>query len=61
MGHEMQSQAQGTGPQQPALRTDYRRAAFQRSDTNEVRVSLDMQVGCGQGLTQTESDKDAAR
>eukprot|EP00983_Pelagomonas_calceolata_P132933 1161917-Pelagomonas_calceolata.AAC.15 len=30
--------------QEPVLRTRYKRAAFQKSDTNEVRISLDTNV-----------------
>lgn len=30
---------------EPVLRTRYKRAAFQKSDTNEVRISLDTNVG----------------
>lgn len=33
--------------QEPVLRTRYKRAAFQRSDTNEVRISLDTNVSDG--------------
>ena len=44
VGQERQSQQLSEGPQQPVLRTDYRRAAFQRADTNDVRISLDMQL-----------------
>lgn len=42
-----------SGPQAPAMRTSYRRMAFQQHDSNAVRVSLDTEVvmvGGRQGL-----------